>query len=108
MDDVERLRRFCVDHPALADDAAGHWSDALDPHTVALIRIGALIATAAPAASMRTAVDEAVAAGVSLHEIIAVLDGLVADVGLPRAVAAAPRIAAALGYGEDIVPESMV
>lgn len=106
MDDVERLRRFCVDHPALVDEAGTQWSDVLDPRTAALVRIGALIAVAAPAASMRSALDDAVAAGVSLREILAVLDGMVGIVGLPRAVAAAPRIAVALGYADDIVPES--
>lgn len=105
VDDVERLRRYCVDHPALADEADPQWADALGAHTAALVRLGTLIAAAAPAASMRSAVDDAVAAGVSLHEILAVLDAAVSVVGLPRAVAAAPRIAAALGYGDDIVPE---
>jgi alkylhydroperoxidase/carboxymuconolactone decarboxylase family protein YurZ len=105
MDDVERLRRFCVDDPGLAVEAGTHWSEALDARTVALVRIGALIASGAPAASMRSAIDDAVTAGVSLHEIMAVLDGMVGVVGLPRAVAAAPRIAAALGYAEDLVPE---
>ncbi|MDW4573703.1 carboxymuconolactone decarboxylase family protein [Microbacterium sp. M3] len=106
MDDVERLRRFCVDHPALVDGTGDQWAEVLDPRTAALVRIGALIAVSAPAASMRSALDEAVAAGVSLREILAVLDGMVSVVGLPRAVAAAPRIASALGYADDIVPES--
>ena len=105
MDDVERLRRFCVDDPDLTGVPGAQWSDALDDRTIALVRIGALIATSAPAASMRSAVDDAVTAGVTLHEIVAVLEGLVGVVGLPRTVAAAPRIAAALGYGEDLVPE---
>jgi alkylhydroperoxidase/carboxymuconolactone decarboxylase family protein YurZ len=108
MDDVERLRRFCVDDVPLEGGSAGPWSEALDARTVALIRIGALIATSAPPASMRSAVDEAVAAGVTVHEIVAVLDGLVGVVGLPRAVAAAPRIAVALGYGEDLVPDPLL
>ncbi|WP_194397356.1 carboxymuconolactone decarboxylase family protein [Microbacterium atlanticum] len=105
MDDVDRLRRFCVDDPALAADPGGSWSGALDVRTAALVRMGALIATDAPAASIRSAVDEAVTAGVTLHEIVAVLEGMVSVVGLPRVVAAAPRIAAALGYGDDLVPE---
>jgi 4-carboxymuconolactone decarboxylase len=106
VDDVERLRRFCVDDPALATEpGAPWWSGALDARTVALVRMGALIATDAPAASIRSAVDDAVAAGVTLHEIVAVLEGMVSVVGLPRVVAAAPRIAAALGYGDDLVPE---
>ena len=105
MDDVERLRRFCVDDPALAVEPWGPGSGALDARTVALVRLGALIATDAPAASIRSAVDDAVAAGVTLHEMVAVLEGMVSVVGLPRVVAAAPRIAAALGYGDDLVPE---
>ena len=106
MDDVERLRRFCVDDPALeSESGAPWWSGALDTRTVALVRMGALIATDAPAASIRSAVDDAVAAGVTLHEIVAVLEGMVSVVGLPRVVAAAPRIAAALGGGDDLVPE---
>ena len=105
MDDVERLRRFCVDDPALPGEVGSAWSDAFDARTVALLRIGGFIATAAPAASMRSAVDEAIAAGVTLHEIVAVLEGMVGVVGLPRAVAAAPRIASALGYGDDLVPD---
>jgi 4-carboxymuconolactone decarboxylase len=105
VDDVERLRRFCVDDPALAGESGAPWSGALDARTVALVRMGALIATDAPAASIRSAVDDAVAAGVTLHEIVAVLEGMVSVVGLPRVVAAAPRIAAALGYGDDLVPE---
>jgi len=108
VDAVERLRRLCIDDPV--DDAADDpgWSDALDAHTVSLVRIGALIATDAPAASMRSAIDEAVTAGASLQEIVAVLEGLIGDVGLPRTVAAAPRIAAALGYGDDLVTDSEI
>ena len=106
MDDVERLRRFCVDDPRLAAETGGHRSSVLDARTGALVRIAALIASSAPAASMRSAIDEAGASGVSLCEIMAVLDSIVGDVGRPRAVAAAPRIAAALGYADDLVPET--
>lgn len=104
MDDVERLRRFCVDDPTLAAEPGGRWTAVLDARTTALVRIAALIASSAPAPSMRSAIDEAVAAGVSLGEIMAVLDSIVSVVGRPRAVAAAPRIAAALGYADDLVP----
>lgn len=106
MDDVERLRRFCVDDPGLAAETGDRRSPVLDARTGALVRIAALIASSAPAASMRSAIDEAVASGVSLREIIAVLDSIVGVVGLPRAVAAAPRIAAALGYADDLVAEA--
>ncbi|MFB7250084.1 carboxymuconolactone decarboxylase family protein [Microbacterium sp. NPDC056234] len=106
MDAVERLRRLCIDDQVAGADEGPEWSEALDERTVALVRIAALIANNAPAASMRSAVDDAVAAGVALEEIVAVLEGLIGDVGLPRVVAAAPRIAVALGHGEDLVPDS--
>ncbi|NLP84524.1 hypothetical protein HF576_11755 [Microbacterium sp. CFH 90308] len=106
MDDIDRLRLYCVDAPELVADAGSLWHGALDPRTSALVRIGALIAAAAPAASMRSAVEDAVSAGVSVREIVAVLDGMVELVGLPRAVAAAPRIAAALGYADDLLPDA--
>lgn len=108
MDAVERLRRLCVDDQVAGAGEGPDWSDALDEHTVALVRIAALTANNAPAASMRSAVDDAVAAGVTLHEIVGVLEGLISDVGLPRVVAAAPRVAVALGYGDDLVPDSEI
>lgn len=101
---MELLRRFCVGDPRMEGTAGRAWGRALDPHTAALVRIGALIATSAPTASMRSAVDEAIANGVSVDEIVGVLDGMVSIAGVPRAVAAAPRIAAALGY-EELAPD---
>lgn|GEM_PF-5923127 len=57
----------------------------------------------APEVSLRAAVDDAVSAGIAADEIIAVMDGLVTLVGMPRTVEAAPRIAAGLGYAEDLL-----
>lgn len=108
MDAVERLRRLCVDDPVVTERVGTDWSDALDARTIALVRIAALIATDAPVASMRSAVDGAVTAGVTFPEVVAVLEGLISDVGLPRTVAAAPRLAAAFGYGDDLVAESEI
>ncbi len=105
---METLRRFCIDDPRIEGTAGEVWTRALDPHTAALVRIGALIAASAPTASMRSAVDDAIAAGVSVHEMVGVLDGMVAIVGLPRAVAAAPRIAAALDYEDELTPDDDV
>lgn len=102
MDALELLRRFCIGDPTLVDESGEMWLE-LDARTAALVRIGALIAASAPAPSVRSAVDGAIAAGSTLHEIVAVLDGCVAIVGLPRVVTAAPRIAAALGVDEDLV-----
>ncbi|WP_164861702.1 carboxymuconolactone decarboxylase family protein [Microbacterium sp. CPCC 204701] len=83
------------------------WAHVLDRRTAALVRLGALIAASAPTASMRSAVDEAITAGVSVSEIVGVLDGMVSISGLPRAVAAAPRIAAALGYEEELTSDDI-
>ncbi|MFB7892609.1 carboxymuconolactone decarboxylase family protein [Microbacterium sp. NPDC056044] len=102
MDGPELLRRFCIGDPALAEDSGELWSRCLDHRTRDLVRIGALIAMSAPDVSLHTAIDDALSAGVAAEEIIAVMDGLVTVVGLPRAVAAAPRIASALGYTEDL------
>lgn len=106
VDERELLRRFCVDDPRLTDSAGDAWASVLDPRTAALVRIGALIAASAPTPSMRSAVDDAIAAGVSPREIIGVLDGVASIAGLPSAVAAAPRIAAALGYDDDLATEA--
>jgi len=100
MDAPELLRRYCINDARLASNAESPTMQ-LEWRTAALVRIAALIAVGAPDASMRAAVDDAIAAGVESDEIIAVLDGLVGIVGLPRAVAQAPRIAHALGYGDS-------
>ena len=102
MDAPELLRRYCINDPRLAEHHDLSPTMQLDWRTTTLMRIAALIAVSAPEASMRTAVDAAIVAGVSSDEIIAVLDDLVRIVGLPRAVAEAPRIALALGYADDL------
>ncbi|MGU3645032.1 carboxymuconolactone decarboxylase family protein [Microbacterium sp. C23T] len=103
LDGPELLRRFCIGDRALADDSGELWARCVDDRTRELIRIGALIAMSAPHVSLQTAIDDALSAGVADDEIIAVMDGLVSIVGLPRAVAAAPRIAFALGYSDDFL-----
>ncbi|WP_194409544.1 carboxymuconolactone decarboxylase family protein [Microbacterium cremeum] len=107
VDAMELLRRFCIDDPRVEGTSGGAWAQALDSRTAALVRLGALITASAPTASMRSAVDDAITAGVSVGEIIGVLDGMVAIAGLPRVVAAAPRIAAALGYDEELSPDDL-
>lgn len=106
MDAAERLRRYCINDRQLYPDPGGPPADALDARTDALVRIAALIATGAPGASFYSAVDDAVAAGASIDEIVAVLERSCHLVGLPRTVAAAQRIAAALGYDEDLLADA--
>jgi len=69
----------------------------LDPRTYSLVKIAALIAVNAPPASYTTQVEFARAAGVEPDEILRVLIAVAPQVGLPRAVAAAPELMLALG-----------
>ncbi len=73
-------------------DASG-----LDPRTYSLVKIAALIALDAPQASYLAQVGFALEAGVDPEEILKVLVAVAPQVGLPRAVAAAPELMLALG-----------
>jgi 4-carboxymuconolactone decarboxylase len=73
-------------------DASG-----LDPRTYSLVKIAALIALDAPQASYFAQVGFALEAGVDPEEILKVLVAVAPQVGLPRAVAAAPELMMALG-----------
>ena len=49
--------------------------------------------------------DKAISAGASAAEIVGLLVDIIPIVGLPRVVAAAPKLAMALGYDPDDVLE---
>jgi len=68
----------------------------LDPRTHALVRIASLISVGAPAASFDWQVALALEAGASDDEIAGVLLAVAPTAGMPRVVAAAPLVAAAL------------
>ena len=68
----------------------------LDPRIHALVRIASLITVGAPAASYDFQVALAREAGASDDEIAGVLVAVTQTAGLPRVVAAAPLVAAAL------------
>ncbi|MEV5069049.1 carboxymuconolactone decarboxylase family protein [Microbacterium sp. LMI12-1-1.1] len=105
MDYTERLRRLAFNDDGLADAVPSSRTRLdLDAKTLALSRVAALVAMGASEASFASQVDAAISAGASASEIVDVLEGVVTVVGLPRAVAAAPRIAIVLGhdlYDED-------
>ena len=104
MDYTERLRRLAMNDPTLAADVVdeiGTEPKELDPRTLALVRLGALVAVGGAVPSFGAHADAAVNAGATADEIVAVLFGVVPIVGLPRVVAAAPRLAMALGYDTD-------
>ncbi|WP_265523131.1 carboxymuconolactone decarboxylase family protein [Oerskovia flava] len=96
MDYTDRLRHFVINDDRL-DDAAFE-STVLDPRSLALVRLAALIAVGGAEPTYGKEVDDALSAGVTTAEIVDVLAATVPIVGLPSAVAAAPKLALALGH----------
>ena len=103
MDYTERLRRLAINDARFAAGAASASSESqeLDPKTLALVRLAALVAVGGAVPSYGAQADAAVGAGATAAEIVDVLVGVVPVVGLPRVVAAAPKLALALGYDID-------
>lgn len=104
MDYTDRLRRLAINDAHVAQDlACGAFvaSQELDPKTLALSRLAALIAIGGAGPSYGAEADAAVNAGATAAEIVEVLVGIAPIVGLPCVVAAAPKVAIALGYDTD-------
>lgn len=104
MDYMDRLRRLAINDERLVDDDLGDDGaglENLDPKTLALARVAALVAIGGPEPSFGSQTDAAVSAGATPDEIVDVLVGIIAVVGVPRVVAAAPKLAMALGYDVD-------
>ena len=104
LDYRELLRRMAVNDARVAEDCLG--ADSLDPpgldaKTLELVRLAALVAVGGAVPSYGAQADAAVNAGATATEIVDVLVGVVPIVGLPCAVAAAPKLALALGYDTD-------
>ncbi len=99
----ETLRRLAmIDEDFVEFEAAlglrRNVASALDPKTVALLRVGACVAIGSSAVCLEWSAGRALAAGASEDEIADVLLAVIAVAGLGRVVAAAPDLAAALGY----------
>lgn len=104
MDYTERLRGLAINDARFATDDAGGSGLApteLDPKTLALVRLAALVAVGGAVPSFGAHADAAIDAGATAAEIVDVLVGVVPVVGLPCVVTAAPRLAMALGYDPD-------
>jgi alkylhydroperoxidase/carboxymuconolactone decarboxylase family protein YurZ len=102
----EVLRRLAMIDEAFVEDEAGLGLDpaaasALEPKTAALLRVGASVAIGAPTVCLEWSTGRALAVGASEDEIAGVLLAIAPVAGLGRIVAAAPEVAAALGY--DVV-----
>ena len=96
--------RLAINDPRFAADIVDRADvepRELDPKTLALTRIAALIAVGGAIPSYGALADAAVDAGATAAEIVDVLVGIVPVVGLPCVVAAAPNLALALGYDTD-------
>ncbi|ACQ82372.1 conserved hypothetical protein [Beutenbergia cavernae DSM 12333] len=96
MDYTDRLRRFAINDPRLEEEVELDAA-ALDPRALALVRLAALVAVGGAEPTYGTEVDDAVTAGASTAEIVDVLAAVIPIVGLPSVVAAAPKLALALG-----------
>ena len=100
MDYKERLRRLAINEAEDALDLGDLPCD-LDPRTRALVELAALIAVGGAVPSYGAQADAAVDAGATAADLVDVLVAVVPLVGVPRAVAAAPRLAMALGYDTE-------
>src|SRR5215467_3003763 len=103
MERPERLLRLI----ALSDDrlvseildkAGNAEMSGLDGKTQALVRLAALLALDASAASYHGGVEAAFAAGATEEEIVGTLVAVTPEMGLAQAVSLAPTLASAMGY----------
>jgi 4-carboxymuconolactone decarboxylase len=77
---------------------------ALEPRTLALVKLTAMIALDAPPVSFAWQVESAIEVGVTPDEILDVLRAVAPQVGAPKVVAAAPEIMLGLGYSLPCEP----
>ena len=99
----DTLRRLAMVDENFVDGQAGLALDhaetpALDPRTVALLRLGASVAIGSPAVCVQWSAARAVSAGATDEEIADVLLAIAPVAGLSRVVHAATEVAAALEY----------
>ena len=96
------LRRLAISDERFVGECGSEATRGqLDPKTLALVRLGALVAVGGGPPSYGAETDAAIHAGASATEIVEVLVGVVSVVGIPSVVAAAPSLAMALGYDVD-------
>lgn len=96
VDHAEVLRRLTVNDERVGD-GEGLEDAPLSSRDRALVRIAAAVAVGASVPTYGAEIDGAVEAGVDPAEVVGVLAAIVPVVGLPTVVAAAPRVALALG-----------
>lgn len=102
-DREETLRRLTLGDEAFLDQLisarkASSRVGQLDAAQAALVRLGALAATGGPDQSFGRVVAAALDAGVSVDQIVDTLVCVAPVIGSTRVTAAAPKVAAAIGY----------
>jgi alkylhydroperoxidase/carboxymuconolactone decarboxylase family protein YurZ len=108
VDYTDVLRSLAIEDPQLAEHLAERDEiepAVLDPKTVALARLAALVAIGGALPTYSALTDAAIGMGATPDEIADILIAIVPTVGLPRAVAAAPSVAMALGYDVEVALE---
>lgn len=101
-----RLRRLSINDTRYLDavlrtDADDGIEHQLDPHVRSLIALGILVALDGPPSSFEWATSLALANGATAEELVEVLIAAAPLVGSAHVVAAAPRLACALGFDLD-------
>ncbi len=100
--DETLLRSVLTRSPAGMRQAHGPVTRELPAATRALVHLAGLLAAGGSTTSLRWAVELALQAGARDEEIVEVLETVAAVVGSARVVAAAPRLALAIGYDIEI------
>jgi alkylhydroperoxidase/carboxymuconolactone decarboxylase family protein YurZ len=110
-DHTDRLRKLALGDEALvAALLAGEpnrEASGLEDKIHALVRLGTTVAVDGAQMSYQLAVERALAAGATPDEIAGTLLAVVCLTGVPRAVAAAPKVALALGYDVEAALEGL-
>lgn len=100
--DEASLRSVLSISPARVGRKWSRRSGGLPTRTCALVHIAALLATGGSTTSLRWAVELAAESGSQPEEIVDVLVTMAAVLGAARVVAAAPRLALAIGYDIEV------
>ena len=91
----------------LVPDEGSAEAVGIDARAVALTRLGALISVGGEPPSYMSVVDEALAAGATVGEVVGTLIAVLPVVGSARVVAAAPSLGLALGYDVNAALEGL-
>jgi alkylhydroperoxidase/carboxymuconolactone decarboxylase family protein YurZ len=107
----ETLRRLAIGERSLLDAILVPDHHVEDPvisaKVAALVRIGAMVALDASTSCYQRAVASAMAAGATSEEIVHALMTVAPEAGVVRVVAAAPRLALAIGYDVETAIETL-